>query len=418
MSKPSQSLPAHPHRSPVLGCLGSLARITIALITLILLGIWGLDLWYRMTSRSKPLSEHLHDQWADIQYLIWISQHGGAVVVDSDGTIKDLDGNVIPTEEVDNACFDRSAVAAPPPEAWRSLDAGTVLRQTTGYGVTSLVISPDGNTLISAGQQVEIWDLTTRSRIRTLNGQTEFVYAVALSPDGQTIATGDDKGTIALWNFNTGQLQQRLNHGNIVYQLTFSADGKTLLSGGVDYTIKRWNLETGSMNSLSTRFSVQHMNITPDEQMVAVGSDQSNAVQILFLATGEMVAMPIHGENVSSIAFNSTGRILASASGLRGGIRLWDMQDRPYLHQPIKTLQGHEGQPFAIAFSPDDRSLFATADGFAGRNYAVTVWNACTGELVHRFGDQVKGLSIAISPDGKTLVTGGRRGDIQLWQLP
>ncbi|MEA5566188.1 WD40 repeat domain-containing protein [Anabaena sp. UHCC 0399] len=418
MSKPSPTAKFHLNKSPVLGRLGSLIRIIAALITLILLGIWGLDLWYRMTSSSKPLSEHLHNQWADIHHLIWISQKGGAVVVDSDGTIKDLDGNLIPAKEVDNACLNRASASAPPPEAWRSLGAGTLLKQPSGSGVTSLVITPNGNTLISAGKQVVIWDLTTRTRIRTLSGQTEFVYAMALSPDGQTIATGDKNGTIALWNFNTGQLQRTLSHGDTVYQLTFGFDGNILFSGGIDKTIKRWNLKTGSTNSLSTRFSVQHMAITPNQRMVAVGSDQANAVQILFIATGDMVGMPIHGKSVSAIAFNSTGRILASASGLRGGIRLWDMQDRPYIYQPIKTLQGHQGQPFAITFSPDDRTLFATADGFSGRNYAVTVWNACTGELVHRFGDQVRGLSIAISNDGKTLVTGGRKGDIQMWRLP
>lgn len=418
MSKSTQSDNSRPNKSPVLGCLGSLIRIAAALVTLILLGIWGLDLWYRMTSSSKPLSEHLHNQWADLQYMIWISQQGGAVVVDSDGSIKDLDGKKIPSKEVDNACLNRASTSAPPPDAWRSLDAGILLNKQSGYGITSLVIAPDDKTLISAGKQVEFWDLTTRTRLRTLSGQTEFVYAMALSPDGKTIATGDKKGTIALWNFHTGQLQRRLSHGSTVYQLRFKSNGKILLSGGLDNTIKRWNLETESMNSLSTRFSVQKMAITPDEQMVAVGSDQANAVEILFLATGEMVAMPIHGEKVSAIAFNSTGRILASASGLRGGIRLWDMQHRPYMYQPIKTLKGHEGQPSAIAFSPDDRTLFATADGFRGRNYAVTVWNACTGELVHRFGNQVRGLSIAVSKDGKTLVTGGRKGDIQMWRSP
>lgn len=418
MPKLSQADNSRPKKSPILGCFGSLIRITAALITLILLGIWGLDLWYRMTSSSKPLSEHLHDQWADIQQMIWLGQQGGSVIVDSDGTLKDADGNKIPGKEVENACLSRASAAAPPPEAWRSLNAGTLLNQPSGYGITSLIITPDGKTLISGGKQVEFWDLTTKTRIRTLSGQRVFVNAVALSPDGKTIATGDQEGIISLWNFDTGKLQRRLFHGNKVYQLKFSSNGKILFSGGLNNTIKRWNVETENVNSLNTRFSVQNMAITPDEKMVAVGSDQAKAVQILSVTTGEMVAMPIHGESVSAIAFNSTGRILASASGLRGGIRLWDMQHRPYMYQPIKTLKGHEGQPYAITFSPDDRTLFATADGFGGRNYAVTVWNACTGELIHRFGNQVRGLSIAISKDGKTLVTGGRRGDIQMWRSP
>nr|WP_242032799.1 hypothetical protein [Oscillatoria sp. FACHB-1406] len=129
-----------------------------------------------------------------------------------------------------------------------------------------------------------------------------------------------------------------------------------------------------------------------------------------------MQELLIHGNQVDAIALSPSGRILASGSGSPQGIRLWDLQRKP-VREPIKTLKGHNGQPFAIAFSPDGKTLFATGDGSGGRNYAVTVWNACSGELVHRFGEQVRGSALAVSRDGKTLVAGDRKGNLQLWNL-
>ncbi len=401
------------------GCLFSLMRVSFLVFILAILGFLGFDLWYRTTLKTKPLVENLRDQWTEIGEIFGDPRK--TVTITQDGKVTE-NGKVVPLKEVANACLGNISAPAPPPEAWRSIGKGILLTQGVAT-ITSLVILPDGKTLISGGRQLQVWDLDTRKLIRTLNnyqGKEDFINALALSPDGQTLASGDEKGRIILWNWKTGQIQKILSHEG-VYQLAFGSNGTLLFSGSLrGSNIKQWRVQTGqALNTITSQVPVQKMAISPDGQTIAVASQSANAVEILRLSTGERVDLLIAGGQPEAIAFTPHGRILASASGGEQGIRLWNMiEGQPFRKLPIKVLKGHQGQPYAIAFSPDAKTLFATADGAEGKDYALTVWNACTGELIHRFGSQIRGHSMAISPDGKTIITGGRKGDIQMWRLP
>jgi WD40 repeat protein len=77
--------------------------------------------------------------------------------------------------------------------------------------------------------------------IRTLKGHTDAVYAIALSPDGQTIASGSADKTIKLWHLETGELLGTFTgHAGVVSAVAFSPDGQMLASASLDKTIKIW----------------------------------------------------------------------------------------------------------------------------------------------------------------------------------
>jgi hypothetical protein len=74
---------------------------------------------------------------------------------------------------------------------------------------------------------------------RTLTGHTDEVYSVALSADGQTLASGSSDKTIKVWNLSTGQAVRTLtDHTDAVISVAISADGQTLVSGSSDTTVK------------------------------------------------------------------------------------------------------------------------------------------------------------------------------------
>jgi WD40 repeat protein len=67
------------------------------------------------------------------------------------------------------------------------------------------------------------------------------VYAVALSPNGQIIASGSADKTIKLWHIETGELLATFTgHAHTVTALAFTASGELLVSGSLDKTIKIW----------------------------------------------------------------------------------------------------------------------------------------------------------------------------------
>lgn len=132
---------------------------------------------------------------------------------------------------------------------WRTDNTELIL---TINGHTSLVRSvawsPDGQQLISASKDktVKFWDSCTGRQIgQPCTGHTGHITSHAISYDGSFIATAsesDDK-TVRLWNTRTRQqVGQALKHTNWVYCVAISPDGELLGSSGVDGVIYLWSI--------------------------------------------------------------------------------------------------------------------------------------------------------------------------------
>ena len=112
-------------------------------------------------------------------------------------------------------------------------------------GVTSVVFSPDGETLASASldHTIKLWRVSDGSNIRTLSGHTEWVENIAFSPDGQMLASSSYDKTIRLWKVSDGSAIRTLTgHDATVNSVAFSPDGQTLVSGSDDKTVKLWRV--------------------------------------------------------------------------------------------------------------------------------------------------------------------------------
>ena len=129
------------------------------------------------------------------------------------------------------------------------------LPQAHPLAIRAIALHPDGKTLASASEDrtVKLWDLETRKVRETLRGHTSFVHAVAFSPDGRTLATAGGDRVIKLWSRQGDRylVQAELRgHGDKVLNLAFDRDGKMLASCSEDRTIKLWDIATG--NELAT----------------------------------------------------------------------------------------------------------------------------------------------------------------------
>jgi WD40 repeat protein len=206
-------------------------------------------------------------------------------------------------------------------------------------------------------------------QVHDLRGHSDFVWAVAISSNGQILASGSQDKTIKLWQLPTGKLLRTLSgHAKPILSVAISPDGRTLASGSVDNTVKLWETDTGKL----------------------------------------LHTLPGHTESIRSVAFSPDGRTLASSSW-DNTIKLWETNTGK-LRQ---TLSGHTDGVYSVTFSPDGRTL-ASASG----DKTIKLWQLPSGKLLHTLSEHSKPVyAVVISPDGQTLISGSGDDTIKLWQL-
>lgn len=265
------------------------------------------------------------------------------------------------------------------------LETGELIQTLTAHSdageiISSIAISPDGQTLVSSsnsyGGNIKIWDLSTGLLISTLKAQGVGVSVVAISPDSQLLASGGNDGSIKLWHLALGEeLGTFSGHFGRVFSVAFSANGKFLASGGEDGSIHLWNLsriqgKVGFDFQPDRRFlghtnAVHSVAFSPDNQRLASGS-ADKTIKLWNVETGEAIAtLASHSGGMLSVAISPNGQILAGGS-LLGRIKLWNLNTG----EVIDTLSAHSRWVESVVFSPDGHIL---ASGSSDRT--VKIWD-------------------------------------------
>ena len=292
----------------------------------------------------------------------------------------------------------------------------TAFAQLRGHGgpVRALAISPDGQTAISGSFDSTAirWSLTRNAAEQVLRFHADAVNAVVLLRDGRAATAGAD-GRIAIWTPGNAQPDAVLEgHTAPIAALALSPDGATLASASWDYTVRLWPLAGGvprvleghtqNVNGLAfapggrTLVSVsydQSVRIWPLSgppvptvvampsplNAVAVGGDGEIAAggadgKLYFLTgdgtrAGEIAAGP---RPVISIAISPDGALVAAA-GIGGSVAVIDRKTRDL----ARTLVGPGFPVWSVAFLPDSRTLLT-----GGADNIIRRWNAVTGDPV------------------------------------
>ncbi|WP_435005293.1 WD40 repeat domain-containing protein [Tundrisphaera lichenicola] len=291
--------------------------------------------------------------------------------------------------------------------------------------VVALAISPDGKTLASRSSgEIKVWDLTSRKERLTLSSDGSDFSSVAISPDGRTLAANRPGLGAISWDLDTGKERAfyRENSddsafgGNAVaygWGLAYSPDGKTLAGGGShsgeDGFVTLWDTATGEAHlGLKYPSPVTTVAYGPDGKILAVGSMSGMVDLIDPDAKREKIQVPAVRAYLAPVVFSPDGRSLATASDDRR-IRLWDVETG----RERKVLKGQMKGIFCVAYHPGGRVL---ASGDAGGS--IYLWDLQTRKPIAQLeGHRGKVWTIAFSPDRKTMASGGEDREIRLWDL-
>ncbi len=223
--------------------------------------------------------------------------------------------------------------------------------------VNAVAFSPDGKVLASgnADHTIKLWDLAAAAELRTLRGHSGTVYFVAFAPDGRSLASASADRTIKVWDVASGaELRTFRGHSKAAYGVAFSPNGEVLASASHDGSIKLWDAASGKelLSLPGHTWAAIALAFSPDGgRLASTGGD--GTVRLWHTATGkELRTFTGHRTWVWSVAFGPEGKVLASGE-YDGAMKLWDVETG----REIATLKGH-----IVAFSPDGRKLAYTVD--------------------------------------------------------
>jgi WD40 repeat protein len=263
-----------------------------------------------------------------------------------------------------------------------------------------------------------LWDLRNQPGATTFEGQRDWAWDIAYSPDGRVLASASKDGSVILWEAETRRQLTVLEHPMWVNSVAFSPDGRTLVTGSDDGLVRLWNADSGQLVATLRGHPgvVECAEFSPRGDLLVSGGKKG---EMIFWSTSshEELARVFADPNklIWNIAFSPDGRSLAVAEGdlthwdtpQPHVVKIWDVESR----QLTARLEGHISSVRALAFSPDGSTLLSGGD-----DRTIRLWDTKS--------RQQKGvikthnvMTLAVSSDGRRIVSSGIDRTLKIWDF-
>lgn len=228
--------------------------------------------------------------------------------------------------------------------------------------ITKVAFSQDSFTLATSAKNgmVSLWDIDTQSqKVKILGQPTEFNF-LALSPDGQRVAVGNDPQTTSLWDVSPTGSNEVLTiaaHKGKIYDAFYNPAGTLIASAGEDGMVRVWDAVTGDLlHSLPAQIDWVHFPaFSPDGQGLAA-ANQDGGVSVWDVTTGsEILKLTGDGSAFTAVTFSPDGTRLA-AGGQGGIVHVWDA----IAGERLTTINNIDKRAITeLNFSPDGDYIFS-----------------------------------------------------------
>ena len=238
-------------------------------------------------------------------------------------------------------------------------------RLRTGY-VNAIDISPNGEQVVTAGEDMKLWNAESGKIIRKFRGASRYIEYLCFSRDGEKVLCkgSDYDNTVKLFNVETGQMIFNLEeYKGQIESAEFSADSRFILteSGRNDnYEINLWNPKTGEkLYTLETEWTTS-ATFSYDGTWILTGGE---GLCLWETETGELNHRFRTGLSIRSVAFSHDDRLIIAGGeiDINARVELWDRETK----EKLGSLLLGDGWDIKVAISPDNTSVLSLTNRIA-----------------------------------------------------
>ena len=279
-----------------------------------------------------------------------------------------------------------------------------------------LAFSPDGEYLASGcAEALQVWNVTNGNlHLQKKNDFADQIRCMTFSSDGNVLAVGSRDNSIKLFRVaDGGVISTPKGHSGPVLAVAFTGDGESLISASSDFSVLVWNAEQlthlppDTLQPGGPFQVIRDVGFLGNTKLLVCVTQKGERVELWDSRTGQRMSSAVCPSEAACLAVSPTGQLALGHED--GSITFWDAK----LKMVREPIRGHADGIMTLAFSPDGRVL---ASG--GKDCLIYRWNALTGEQLPSLG-QHRGTvrALAFSADGKRLASGGYDAEVIVWNL-
>ncbi|MEO0455540.1 MAG: WD40 repeat domain-containing protein [Cyanobacteria bacterium P01_A01_bin.114] len=257
-------------------------------------------------------------------------------------------------------------------------------------------------------RHIELWHLQAT---QTLTIGENNTHTIAVSPDGQYIATADRHKTIKIWDRAGAKVATLKGHTQNVQHMSFSPNGQALVSVSQDNAIKLWKIDGTELSTLALpNGPINRVLFSADGQQVIAASDDGTvkrySIDLKQLALGgiELATLEVCPHGVACVACSPNQDILVTGD-YEGYLKFW--QSDGTLQQ---TVRAHHDAITHVAFTMDGKRLASSS-----YDHTIKIWQPDGRELSIIRAHQDAVNTVAWHPNGNMLASASQDGTTRLW---
>jgi len=312
--------------------------------------------------------------------------------------------------------------------------------------INILCITSDNRYIISSSIEdyaVKIWDLENGRLVSTVRGHSNYISAFTSTPDSKWIVTGSGDKTIKIWmippslghsqEFQAIELFTLKGHINYIRSLVVIPERKLLISAAADKMIKIWHFETGkeirTLQSAAEGYNAVFVSL--DHRRI-ISTALDNTIKLWDISYGvdacinkdiQLNFEPAHTDDINNIVLSSDARRAVSASS-DGRLKVWNISAsysagsasiylpgaETQLGREICVFNNHTSAVHCAAITPDSQKCVSAG-------YGIRIWMLEDGTEISAFKHPEWIFAIAVTPDGKWVVSGSSEHTLKVWEL-